>query len=137
MKKINIILILLLLINSCEQHKHNNNADKNNTYGNRLQKNGKKTHETILKDKLNDGQKKGLEFLKTTLENENNFNKFLSLNENEIKDALSHIQNQLEKCKDEPSHENLLKIAIKAKFEPNNFNPEEFKQANGCIKDQK
>ncbi|WP_024654272.1 Mlp family lipoprotein [Borrelia persica] len=102
MKTINIILILLLLMNSCDQYRQKNNSDD------KLQKDsGEQTEEIqkkleeILREELNDTEKANLDFLKNALDNENDFNKFLSSDQSEIKSVLEHIKEQLKDCNGE------------------------------------
>ncbi|WP_434757396.1 Mlp family lipoprotein (plasmid) [Borrelia puertoricensis] len=103
MNKINFILILLLLISSCE-YEHGNatpkSRSKRDLSNEREQVEVQKTPEDALREKLNDSQKQGLEFLKDALGSESKFNQFLSFDDAKIKAALDHIKTQLESCKD-------------------------------------
>ncbi|XPC98223.1 Mlp family lipoprotein (plasmid) [Borreliella japonica] len=110
MKIINILFCLFLLVlNSCNSS--DNDAFKKNNA--QLQKSRKKrdleqkkevqqekpkSKEEILREKLTDDQKTHLDWLKTALTKDEEFNKFLENNEDKIKSALDHIKNQLDKC---------------------------------------
>ncbi|WP_215538260.1 Mlp family lipoprotein, partial [Borreliella bavariensis] len=56
-----------------------------------------KSKEELLREKLDDDQKKQLDWLKDTLENEK-FDKFLGYDESKIKEALNHIKSELASC---------------------------------------
>ncbi|WP_155806558.1 Mlp family lipoprotein [Borrelia duttonii] len=100
MKITNFTLILLLLMNSCDQEKNTNKGIKSrNKRDLEQQVEAQKTPEEDLREKLSDNQRKGLDFLKEALSNsESEFNKFLNADESKIKDALDHIQSELAKC---------------------------------------
>ncbi|UPA15207.1 Mlp family lipoprotein [Borrelia turicatae] len=98
MNKINFILVLALLISSCE-YEHGNATPKSRVKRNfEEQEEVQKTPEEVLKEKLNDNQKQGLDFLKDALSDDSIFNKILSADESKIKEALDHIQSELAKC---------------------------------------
>ncbi|UPA15673.1 Mlp family lipoprotein [Borrelia turicatae] len=98
MNKINFILVLLLLISSCE-YEHGNITPKSRVKRNlEEQEKVQKTPEEALRNKLNDTEKSNLDFLKEALDSESDFNKFLSHDESKIKEALDHIQSELAKC---------------------------------------
>ncbi|UPA18484.1 Mlp family lipoprotein [Borrelia puertoricensis] len=98
MNKINFILILLLLISSCE-YEHGNATPKSRVKRNfEEQSEVQKTPEEVLKEKLNDTQKTNLDFLKDALGDDSIFNKILSHDESKIKEALDHINTELAKC---------------------------------------
>ncbi|WP_330730464.1 Mlp family lipoprotein [Borrelia turicatae] len=124
MNKINFILILLLLINSCE-YEHGNATPKSRVKRNfEEQEEVQKTPEEVLKEKLNDNQKQGLNFLKDALGNDSIFNKILSHDESKIKEALDHINTELAKCtgNDASQQKETFKQVVKAYFEGNNDN---------------
>ncbi|ACH95239.1 Mlp family lipoprotein (plasmid) [Borrelia recurrentis] len=100
MKITNFTLILLLLMSSCKQDNNTNKGIKSrNKRDLEQQVEAQKTPEEALREKLNDNQRKGLDFLKDALSNsESEFNKFLNADESKIKDALDHIQSELAKC---------------------------------------
>ncbi|ETZ17283.1 Mlp lipoprotein family protein [Borrelia duttonii CR2A] len=99
MKITNFTLILLLLMSSCDQEKNTNKGIKSrNKRDLEQQVEAQKTPEEALREKLNDNQKKGLDFLKDALSSESDFNNFLNEDESKIKDALDHIQSELAKC---------------------------------------
>ncbi|UPA11343.1 Mlp family lipoprotein (plasmid) [Borrelia parkeri] len=98
MNKINFILVLLLLISSCE-YEHGNATPKSRVKRNlEEQSEVQKTPEEVLKEKLNDTEKSNLNFLKEALGSESDFNKFLNHDESKIKEALNHIHTELTKC---------------------------------------
>ncbi|AHH13268.1 Mlp lipoprotein family protein (plasmid) [Borrelia hermsii YBT] len=100
MNKINFILILLLLISSCE-YEHGNATPRSRVKRNlEEQSEAQKTPEDLLREKLNDTEKSNLDFLKEALGDKEKFNQLLSLDEKKIKAALEHIKTQLENCKD-------------------------------------
>ncbi|WP_032489658.1 Mlp family lipoprotein (plasmid) [Borrelia hermsii] len=99
MKTINFILVLLLLISSCEYENGNITPKSRGKRAlNEEQAEVQKTPEEMLKEKLNDSQKQGLNFLKDALGDDSIFNKILSHDESKIKEALDHIQSELAKC---------------------------------------
>ncbi|AFI32040.1 MlpL-like protein (plasmid) [Borrelia crocidurae str. Achema] len=102
MKITNFTLILLLLMNSCDQEKNTNKGIKSrNKRDLEQQVEAQKTPEENLREKLDDNQRKGLDFLKEALSSDSELNKFLNADESKIKDALDHIQSELAKCTDE------------------------------------
>ncbi|WP_048650796.1 Mlp family lipoprotein [Borreliella afzelii] len=74
-----------------------------------------KSPEELLREKLNDDQKKQLDWLKDALENEK-FDKFLGYDESKIKSALEHIKTQLEKCNGNDGGKNTFKETVKGFF---------------------
>ncbi|WP_143705862.1 Mlp family lipoprotein [Borrelia duttonii] len=106
MKITNFTLILLLLMSSCEQDNNTNKGIKSrNKRDLEQQVEAKKTPEETLREKLNDNQKKGLDFLKEALNSDSELNKFLNEDESKIKEALDHIQSELAKCTGENASE--------------------------------
>ncbi|WP_330730561.1 Mlp family lipoprotein [Borrelia turicatae] len=117
MKKIIILIVLFLIIN-CEQYNSNNGQESKNRSKRDLsnkteQLETQKTPEEVLKEKLNDSQKKGLDFLKQALDNESDFNKILSADESKIRSALDHIQSELEKCNGNEEGKKTFKQVVK------------------------
>ncbi|WP_038850978.1 Mlp family lipoprotein [Borreliella afzelii] len=108
MKIINILFCLFfMLLNSCNSD--NNDAFKNNNKNNTQEVKSRKTRdlseqekpkspEELLKAKLDDDQKKQLDWLKDALGDDGEFNKFLGYDESKIKEALNHIKSELDKC---------------------------------------
>ncbi|WP_210362562.1 Mlp family lipoprotein [Borreliella garinii] len=117
-----------MLLNSCNSD--NNDAfNKNNTQEVKsikkrdLSETEKaKSPEELLKKKLNDDQKKQLDWLKETLGNEK-FDKFLENDESKIKSALDHIKTELDKCTGEHADQqkSTFKEVVKAALENNNI----------------
>ncbi|BDU63464.1 lipoprotein (plasmid) [Candidatus Borrelia fainii] len=114
MNKINFILVFLLLISSCEYEYRT--IIPQGTKNTEEQAKVQKTPEEVLKKKLNDSQKKDLDFLKDALGNDALFNKFLSLDESKIKSALEHIHTELEKCNGNNDGKNTFKQVVQGYF---------------------
>ncbi|WAZ72776.1 Mlp family lipoprotein (plasmid) [Borrelia miyamotoi] len=133
MKKINVVLILSLLISSCDQNELINSSKETKSRGKRElreeQVEVKKTAEEALKEKLSEEESKGLNFLKEALGDENNFNKFLSHDESKIKGVLKHINDELAKCNGENANEQkgTFKQVLKGSFESNSNDLDQFK----------
>ncbi|WP_434757285.1 Mlp family lipoprotein (plasmid) [Borrelia puertoricensis] len=130
MNKINFILVLLLLISSCE-YEYGNAKPKSRVKREvkEEQSEEQKTPEEVLIEKLNDTEKSNLDFLKEALGNESDFNKFLNHDESKIKSVLEHIHTELEKCKGNNANEqkNTFKTVLKGSFQSNSNNLETFK----------
>ncbi|WP_418885602.1 Mlp family lipoprotein [Borreliella tanukii] len=107
MKIISIVFcVFLLVLNSCNSNNNDtlkNNAKQSQSRKKRdldqqeTQKEKPKSKEELLREKLDDDQKKQLDWLKDVLENEK-FDKFLGNAEDKIKDALNHIKSELASC---------------------------------------
>ncbi|WP_421114502.1 Mlp family lipoprotein (plasmid) [Borreliella americana] len=104
MKIINILFCLLLLIlNSCKAN--DSNAFENND-SKKVKSRGKRDSnqeainslEELIKEKLSDDQKNHFDWLKTALNSDEQFNKFLEHDESKIKTVLDHIKTELDKC---------------------------------------
>ncbi|UPA18567.1 Mlp family lipoprotein [Borrelia puertoricensis] len=116
MNKINFILILLLLISSCE-YEHGNATPKSRVKRNfEEQEEVQKTPEDALREKLNETQKTNLDFLKQALGNDDLFNKFLNHDESKIKEALEHIKTELEKCNGNDEGKSTFKTVVQGYF---------------------
>ncbi|WP_418909563.1 Mlp family lipoprotein (plasmid) [Borreliella sinica] len=108
MKIINILFCLFLLVlNGCNSNDNDtlkNNAKQSQSRKKRdlsqekVQQEKPKSKEELLREKLTDDQKKQLDWLKTALTKNGEFNKFLENNEDKIKSALDHIKSELDKC---------------------------------------
>ncbi|AHH07953.1 Mlp lipoprotein family protein (plasmid) [Borrelia crocidurae DOU] len=82
MKITNFTLILLLLMSSCEQDNNTNKGIKGkNKRDVEQQVEAQKTPEEALREKLDDNQRKGLDFLKEALNSESEFSELLFLNQ--------------------------------------------------------
>ncbi|WP_210372300.1 Mlp family lipoprotein [Borreliella garinii] len=111
MKIINILFCLFLIVlNGC-------NSNDNETLKKNAAKQSKsrqkrdleqkeeipqekpKSPEELLREKLNDDQKKQLDWLKTALTNAGEFDTFLQYDVSKIKTALDHIKTELDKCR--------------------------------------
>ncbi|UPA18711.1 Mlp family lipoprotein [Borrelia puertoricensis] len=125
MNKINFILILLLLISSCE-YEHGNATPKSRSKRDlsNEREQVEKTPEDALREKLNDSQKQGLEFLKDALSDDNKLNEILKQDERKVKDVLEHIKSELEKCTGDNANDqkNTFKTLVKEYFKGNNDN---------------
>ncbi|WP_210371585.1 Mlp family lipoprotein [Borreliella garinii] len=129
MKIINILFCLFfILLNSCNSDNNdafnkNNNQEVKSIKKRDLSETEKpKSPEELLKKKLNDDQKKQLDWLKETLGNEK-FDKFLENDESKIKSALDHIKTELDKCTGEHADQqkSTFKELVKAALENNNI----------------
>ncbi|ADQ29023.1 Mlp family lipoprotein [Borreliella burgdorferi] len=103
MKIINILFCLfLLMLNSCNSNDTNTSQTKSRQKRDLIQKEATqekpKSKEELLKEKLNDDQKKHLDWLKTALTGAGEFDKFLENDESKIKTALDHIKKELDSC---------------------------------------
>ncbi|WP_373589076.1 Mlp family lipoprotein [Borreliella afzelii] len=126
MKIINILVCLFfILLNSCNSD--NNDAFKKNNKNNTQEVKSRKTRdlseqekpkspEELLKAKLNDEQKKQLDWLKEALGDNGEFNKLLGNDESKIKSALEHIKTQLDKCNGNDEGKNTFKTTVKGFF---------------------
>ncbi|UPA18406.1 Mlp family lipoprotein [Borrelia puertoricensis] len=120
MNKINFILVLALLISSCE-YEHGNATPKSRVKRNlEEQEEVQKTPEDALREKLNDSQKQGLEFLKDALSDDNKLNEILKQDERKVKDVLEHIHTELEKCNGNDGDKSTFKTLVKEYFKGNN-----------------
>ncbi|UPA11049.1 Mlp family lipoprotein (plasmid) [Borrelia parkeri] len=116
MNKINFILVLALLISSCE-YEHRNATPKSRVKRNlEEQEEVQKTPEEVLREKLNETQKTNLDFLKQALGNDDLFNKFLNHDESKIKEALEHINTELEKCNGNDGGKSTFKTVVQGYF---------------------
>ncbi|APQ15666.1 hypothetical protein BLA33_04835 (plasmid) [Borreliella garinii] len=128
MKIINILFCLFfILLNSCNSDNNdafnkNNNQEVKSIKKRDLSETEKpKSPEELLKKKLNDDQKKQLDWLKTALTDEGKFIKFLGNDESKIKSALEHIKTQLDKCNGNDEGKNTFKEIVKAALGGNNI----------------
>ncbi|PRR35563.1 Mlp family lipoprotein [Borreliella burgdorferi] len=103
MKIINILFCLfLLMLNGCNSNDTNTSQTKSRQKRDLTQKEATqekpKSKEDLLREKLNDDQKKHLDWLKTALTGAGEFDKFLKNDESKIKTALDHIKSELTSC---------------------------------------
>ncbi|MCD2322302.1 Mlp family lipoprotein [Borreliella burgdorferi] len=111
MKIINILFCLfLLMLNGCNSNDTNTKQTKSRqkrdlTQKEEVQQEKPKSKEELLKEKLNDDQKKHLDWLKTALTGTGEFDKFLENDESKIKTALDHIKSELDKCTGDNANE--------------------------------
>ncbi|ACN55430.1 Mlp family lipoprotein [Borreliella burgdorferi] len=104
MKIINILFCLfLLMLNGCNSNDTNTRQTKSRgkrdlTQKEEVTQEKPKSKEELLKEKLNDDQKKHLDWLKTALTKAGEFDKFLEYDKSKIKSALDHIKSELDKC---------------------------------------
>ncbi|WP_210370867.1 Mlp family lipoprotein [Borreliella garinii] len=123
MKIINILFCLFfILLNSCNSDNNdafnkNNNQEVKSIKKRDLSETEKaKSPEELLREKLDDDQKKQLDWLKTALTDEGEFIKFLGNDESKIKSALEHIKTQLDKCNENDEGKNTFKEIVKGFF---------------------
>ncbi|ATQ19159.1 Mlp family lipoprotein (plasmid) [Borrelia miyamotoi] len=101
MRRISCILLLLVLISSCGQNDFTTNVETKSRGKRELSEEQvvvKKAPEEILRERLSEEEKRNLDFLKEALGDNGKFNQFVLLNENKVKDALKHINDELAKC---------------------------------------
>ncbi|MCD2372308.1 Mlp family lipoprotein [Borreliella burgdorferi] len=108
MKIINILFCLfLLMLNGCNSNDNDtlkNNAQQTKRRGKRdltqkeTTQEKPKSKEELLREKLSDDQKTHLDWLKTALTKDGEFDKFLENDESKIKTVLNHIKSELDKC---------------------------------------
>ncbi|MDO7273022.1 Mlp family lipoprotein [Borreliella burgdorferi] len=122
MKIINILFCLFLLIlNSCAANDTQTQQTKSRgkrdlTQKEEVQQEKPKSKEELLKEKLNDDQKKHLDWLKTALTGAGEFDKFLGYDESKIKTALDHIKSELDKCTNNNDGKNTFKTTVAGFF---------------------
>ncbi|WP_418909513.1 Mlp family lipoprotein (plasmid) [Borreliella sinica] len=117
MKIINILFCLFLLVlsgcNSNDNDTLKNNAKQSQSRKKRdlsqekVQQEKPKSKEKLLKEKLSNDQKTQLDWLKTALTDDGEFDKFLGYDESKITAALDHIKKQLDSCNGKENAENL------------------------------
>ncbi|OJH14182.1 hypothetical protein ER70_10380 (plasmid) [Borreliella bissettiae] len=108
MKITNILFCLfLLMLNGCNSN--DNDTLKNNAQQTKSRKKRDlikeevpqekpKSKEELLREKLSEEQKTHLDWLKTALTSDGEFEKFLGYDESKIKEALNHIKSELDSC---------------------------------------
>ncbi|WP_210369796.1 Mlp family lipoprotein, partial [Borreliella garinii] len=122
-----LFCLFFILLNSCNSDNNdafnkNNNQEVKSIKKRDLSETEKpKSPEELLKKKLNDDQKKQLDWLKTALTDEGKFIKFLGNDESKIKSALEHIKTQLDKCNGNDEGKNTFKEIVKAALGGNNI----------------
>ncbi|WP_210360699.1 Mlp family lipoprotein [Borreliella valaisiana] len=128
MKIINILFcVFFILLNSCNSDNNdafnkNNNQEVKSIKKRDLSETEKaKSPEELLREKLDNDQKKQLDWLKTALTDEGEFIKFLGNDESKIKSALEHIKTQLDKCNGNDEGKNTFKEIVKAALGGNNI----------------
>ncbi|UPA17178.1 Mlp family lipoprotein (plasmid) [Borrelia coriaceae] len=140
MSKINVVLILLLLVNSCNKYDFTNNTEESKSRGKReiseeQTREIKKTPKEILREKLNEEEKANLDFLKESLGDD--FDKFLGHDATKIKSVLEHVKGQLERCNGKDSAEEQKKtfrVVLQGSFKGNSHDLDKFtSEAMGCI----
>ncbi|WP_215536170.1 Mlp family lipoprotein [Borreliella bavariensis] len=125
MKIINILFCLFLLVlNNCNSSDNDafkkNNAQlqkgrkkRNLEQKEEVQQEKPKSKEELLREKLSDDQKTHLDWLKTALTSDGEFDTFLQHDESKIKTALDHIKKELENCTgDKAEQKNTFKTVV-------------------------
>ncbi|WP_418885448.1 Mlp family lipoprotein [Borreliella carolinensis] len=123
MKIINILFCLfLLLLNGCNSNDNDtlkNNAQQTKRRSKRdltqkeVTQEKPKSKEELLREKLSDDQKTQLDWLKTALTKDGEFDTFLQHDESKIKTALDHIKKELENCTgDKAEQKNIFKQVV-------------------------
>ncbi|WP_420025627.1 Mlp family lipoprotein [Borreliella valaisiana] len=125
MKIINVLLCLFfIMLNGCNSNNSGafNKNNKNNTQEEKSrekpdiseQQEKPKDPEDLLREKLSDDQKTQLDWLKTALTGDGEFDKFLGYDESKIKSALDHIKSELDSCTgDKAEQKNTFKQVVK------------------------
>ncbi|WP_417903030.1 Mlp family lipoprotein [Borreliella bissettiae] len=131
MKIINILFCLfLLMLNGCNSNDNDtlkNNAQQTKNRGKRdltqkeVTQEKPKSKEELLREKLSDGQKTQLDWLKTALTGGGEFDKFLGYDEDKIKSALEHIKTELDKCNGNDEGKNNFKQVVQGFFSGGNI----------------
>ncbi|XPC97881.1 Mlp family lipoprotein (plasmid) [Borreliella japonica] len=124
MKIINILFCLFLLVlNNCNSSDNDafkkNNAQlqkgrkkRNLEQKEEVQQEKPKSKEELLREKLTETQKTHLDWLKTALTSDGEFDTFLQHDEDKIKKALEHIKTQLDKCNGNNEGKNTFKQVV-------------------------
>ncbi|ACL34009.1 hypothetical protein CV695_05525 [Borreliella burgdorferi] len=111
MKIINILFCLfLLMLNGCNSNDTNTSQTKSRqkrdlTQKEEVQQEKPKSKEELLRERLSNDQKTQLDWLKTALTKDGEFDKFLGYDESKIKEALDHIKSELDKCTGENAND--------------------------------
>ncbi len=111
MKIINILFCLfLLMLNGCNSNDTNTKQTKSRqkrdlTQKEEVQQEKPKSKEELLRERLSNDQKTQLDWLKTALTKDGEFDKFLGYDESKIKEALDHIKSELDKCTGENAND--------------------------------
>ncbi|WP_418905822.1 Mlp family lipoprotein [Borreliella japonica] len=118
MKIINILFCLFLLVlNSCNSNDTHTQQVKSRKKRDLEQKESQqekpKSKEELLREKLTDAQKTQLDWLKTALTGDGEFDTFLQHDESKIKSALEHIKTELAKCNGNDEGKNTFKEVVK------------------------
>ncbi|WP_215541110.1 Mlp family lipoprotein [Borreliella bavariensis] len=125
--------LFLIMLNGCNSNDNDtvkNNAKQSQSRKKRdleqkeSQEEKPKSKEELLREKLSEDQKKQLEWLKTALTKDGEFDKFLGYDESKIKSALDHIKTQLDKCKgnaQENEQKNTFKQVVEGFFSGGNI----------------
>ncbi|WP_010258454.1 Mlp family lipoprotein [Borreliella burgdorferi] len=118
MKIINILFCLfLLMLNGCNSNDTNTSQTKSRqkrdlTQKEEVQQEKPKSKEELLREKLSDDQKTHLDWLKTALTADGEFDTFLQHDESKIKTALDHIKKELDKCNGNDEGKNNFKQVV-------------------------
>ncbi len=122
MKIINILFCLfLLLLNGCNSNDTNTSQTKSRqkrdlTQKEEVQQEKPKSKEDLLREKLSEDQKTHLDWLKTALTADGEFDTFLQHDESKIKTALDHIKKELDKCNGNDDGKNTFKQVVQGAF---------------------
>ncbi|WP_418905845.1 Mlp family lipoprotein [Borreliella japonica] len=121
MKIINILFCLFLLVlNSCNSNDTHTQQVKSRKKRDLEQKESQqekpKSKEELLREKLTDAQKTQLDWLKTALTGDGEFDTFLQHDESKIKSALEHIKTELAKCNGNDEGKNTFKEVVEGFF---------------------
>ncbi|MCD2401867.1 Mlp family lipoprotein, partial [Borreliella bissettiae] len=97
-----------------------------------------KSKEELLREKLSDDQKTQLDWLKTALTKDGEFDKFLGYDESKIKGALDHIKTELAKCNgnDDEQQKTAFKTVVTEFFKSSDINDFESNASSTCAAQQ-
>ncbi|MBB6043744.1 Mlp family lipoprotein (plasmid) [Borreliella yangtzensis] len=134
MKITNILFCLfLLMLNGCNSNdndtlknniKQSQSRKKRDLSQEKSQQEIPKSPEELLREKLTEDQKTHLDWLKTALTDDGQFDKFLGNDEEKIKEALDHIKSELGSCNGDQADQQktTFKTLVKAFFKNGDIN---------------
>ncbi|WP_223147491.1 Mlp family lipoprotein [Borreliella bavariensis] len=116
-----LFCLFLIMLNGCNSNDNDtvkNNAKQSQSRKKRdleqkeSQEEKPKSRKELLIEKLDEDQKKQLEWLETALTKDGEFDTFLQHDEDKIKKALEHIKTQLDKCNGNNEGKNTFKQVV-------------------------
>ncbi|ACN92414.1 lipoprotein (plasmid) [Borreliella burgdorferi 94a] len=109
------------MLNGCNSNDTNTSQTKSRqkrdlTQKEEVQQEKPKSKEELLRERLSNDQKTQLDWLKTALTKDGEFDKFLGYDEDKIKTALDHIKKELDKCNGNDEGKNNFKQVVQGAF---------------------